>query len=83
MREGAARGLFEELSTFPALPLTSHVSLLARKSDLVEHVRGGVAVDQEAVHETGLEDSLSWSQFAASAAKQDHFMFSQRLQIDR
>src|SRR5690349_10423446 len=46
--------------------------------NLVEHLRCGVAVDQEAVHEAGFQDSLSRSQFAASAAKQDHLMFSQR-----
>jgi hypothetical protein len=43
---------------------------------LMEHLRRGVAVDQQAVHKAGFQNSLSRSQFAASAAKQDHLMFS-------
>src|ERR1700745_2126288 len=61
-------------------PLTNHFLLLtchgASAPDLMEHLRRGVAVDQEAVHKAGFQDSFSGSQFAASAAKQDHLMFS-------
>ena len=48
----------------------------SRAAYFVEHLRRRVAVDQEAVHKAGFEDSLSGPQFAASAAKQDHLMFS-------
>jgi hypothetical protein len=44
--------------------------------DLMEHLRRGVAVDQEAVHKAGFQDSFGRFKFAASAAKQDHLMFS-------